>query len=153
MTQSQQPCIYCTCHKHTLDSTILHALWNVLMTYKISCSHDLISVVFVSWQIWSTMKASKLLRNFGRQWSIAESEFHGITPKPSCFLRVSAALASNLCGSGHSFKNVAHPCSRVCKSCVYPTGREFSLEFRFHHFANGKFAKFKFCLLLHYINL
>ena len=98
------------------------------------------------------MKASKLLRNFGRQWSIAESEFHGITPKPSCFLRVSAALASNLCGSGHSFKNVAHPCSRVCKSFVYPTGREFSLEFRFHYFPNGIFAKFKFCSLLHYIN-
>ena len=104
------------------------------------------------------MKTLKLLRNFGGQWSIAKSEFHGITPKPSCFLGVSAALGPNFCESGHSFKKVAHPCSRVCKSCIYPTGREFSLEFRFHYFpngksANGRFAKFEFWLLLHYINL
>ena len=27
---------------------------------------------------------------------------------------------------------------------VYPTGRKFSLEFKFCYFADGKFAKFKF---------
>ena len=32
---------------------------------------------------------------------------------------------------------------------IYPTGRKSSLEFKFRYFANGKFAKIKFCLLLY----
>ena len=35
----------------------------------------------------------------------------------------------------------------------YPTGRNFSLEFKFHYFANGKFAKFKFRLSLDFQNI
>ena len=30
----------------------------------------------------------------------------------------------------------------------YPKGRKVSLEFKFRYFANGRFAKFKFCLSL-----
>ena len=33
---------------------------------------------------------------------------------------------------------------------AYPTGRNISLEFKLHYFANGKFAEFKFHLLLHF---
>ena len=31
----------------------------------------------------------------------------------------------------------------------YPTGRKLSLELEFFYFANGKFTKFKLCILLH----
>ena len=34
--------------------------------------------------------------------------------------------------------------SIIKKTFTYPTGRKFSLEFNFHYFANGKFAKIKF---------
>ena len=35
----------------------------------------------------------------------------------------------------------------------YPTGRKFSLEFKFRYFTNGKFAIFKFRLLVYFRNL
>ena len=35
----------------------------------------------------------------------------------------------------------------------YPRGRKFSLGFEFQYFANGKFAKFKFRLLLYFWSL
>ena len=33
---------------------------------------------------------------------------------------------------------------KVMSKIIYPTGRIFSLEFKFRYIANGKFAKFKF---------
>ena len=36
----------------------------------------------------------------------------------------------------------------VSKYIAYPTGRKFLLEFKFRYFANGKFAKVEFHLIL-----
>ena len=37
---------------------------------------------------------------------------------------------------------------KVMSKIIYPTGRIFSLEFKFCYIANGKIAKFKFRFLL-----
>ena len=75
---------------------------------------------------------------------------------------LSLLLLRGQCGLGAEFVRkwpfLQKGCPPMQQSCVYPTGRAFSLEFRFHYFPtgkfpNGKFAKCKFCLLLHYINL
>ena len=36
------------------------------------------------------------------------------------------------------------------RNTAYPTGRKFPLELKFRYFANSKFAKSKFCILLHF---
>ena len=41
---------------------------------------------------------------------------------------------------------VSHASSILTYIDLYPTGRQFSLEFNLCFFANGKFAKFKFRL-------
>ena len=44
---------------------------------------------------------------------------------------------------GHSQQIIRKSNSQI----KYPRGGEFLLEFKFGYFANGKIAKFKFCLL------
>ena len=46
---------------------------------------------------------------------------------------------------------MAKPC--IASNAAYSTGIQFLLEFKFHNFAHGKFAKFKFRLLLYFAEI